>query len=71
MMAFRAVVIAGLSALLTDICVGAGIGIGIGFAIFTATGATGTTMGDVLIFVLVFFEPSGTKLSLFFCNAFS
>jgi hypothetical protein len=67
-MAFLAVVIAGLSALLTDICVG--IGIGVGFAIFIGV-ATGTTMGDILIFVLGFFEPSGTKSLLSFCNSFS
>jgi hypothetical protein len=68
------VVVAGVSALLTDTR----------DADFTATGTTigevlillivnslGTTIGEVLIFVLGFFEPSGTKLSLFFCNSFS
>jgi hypothetical protein len=70
-MAFRAVVIAGLSALLTDICVDIGIGFGADFTIFTGV-ASGTTMGEILIlFALEFFEPSGTKLSLFFCNSFS
>jgi hypothetical protein len=59
MMALRAVVVAGVSALLTEIRV----------ADFTA--AEGTTMGEVLIFVMGFFEPNGTKLSLFFCNSFS
>jgi hypothetical protein len=72
-MAFRAVVIAGLSALLTDICVGIGTGVGFGvdFADFTGV-ASGTTMGEnLIVFALVFVEPSGTKLSLFFSNSFS
>jgi hypothetical protein len=58
MMAFRAVVVAGASALLTDTR----------DADFTATG---TTIGELLIFVSGFIEPIGTKLSLFFSNSFS
>jgi hypothetical protein len=58
MMSFRAVVVAGASALLEDTRV----------ADFTAVG---TPIGEVLIFVSGFIEPIGTKLSLFFCGSFS